>query len=170
MTILHDSDEGRIIQLSLHCQTSYQITVEMTTATMFPQVVDLVRMTSTSEPEKFTLTAMEADAFVKSWTLYQAEYRAKAQAEEQRKQEVIQEAYALCEQCPKIHIQEKETYTEEGEKGKAWVVTVPDIGWSVGYYADWAYTADQLLKHVKEAKTAYERQRVDAQTDKEALF
>ncbi|HEX2614434.1 MAG TPA: hypothetical protein VHL10_03005 [Nitrososphaera sp.] len=103
-------------------------------------------ISSTGSPTSFWLDATAADAFCVAWTKFRADQEANKQAEEERKQALIAEAYAIAEKYPAI------TIKETGQS--CWRVSCPASGWLTAYPAQ---GAESLLRDVKSAQDDYQR-------------
>lgn len=153
MTIVFEKDDSRFVQLSAEYDFDRWDggSIELLTAEIEKKGVTLIRMSSDEQPEKFELSAKEADAFVVAWTTYKADQQAKLEAEAERQKKTIADAYALAKEHPLIKVEEGPVV--EG-KPSFWRVSVPETGYNLHYPA---YSADDFLEAAVSAKEEVER-------------
>jgi len=142
MTILHDEEDTRIVQLSQHFADMREMRARFND--MFAV---LVLLKEDAKSKSFCLTAAESDAFCAAWPAFKAAQQAKAEAEEQRQQTIVEQAYTLAKEYPAIKIE---------ESGAAWLVSIPGFWNDSSYYGERSYGPDQLLEDVQKAIKVYQ--------------
>ena len=147
-TILYRNEYAKIVQLSAEYHPDYDISVRQTTACFSNNEVELAQMANRGKSRRFSLTDEETDALCTAWMAHRADQQAKAEAEEKRQQDILDEALALAATCPILTITER-----SGNGGMAWHLNADKLG--VSFFYD-AYTPAQLMEQVKEVMAHWE--------------
>ena len=112
------------------------------TASLTQGGVTFRRISSAEPSTNFYLDSDVADAFCTAWTKFKADQEANKLAEEERKNTLIAEAYAIARRHPEIKVE-----TDGKASPSWWRVSLPSQGctfWQPAYYPE------HLLEQVKE--------------------
>lgn len=112
------------------------------TASMTEGGVTLRRISSNEPSTQFYLDANVMNALAAGWATFQSDMEARIRAEEEQRQALIAEAYALAHKHPEIKIESDSTTSPNW-----WRVSCPSQGVA---FRQPAYHPAQLLEQVKE--------------------
>jgi hypothetical protein len=107
------------------------------TASLTQGGVELRRISSAEPSTNFYLDCDVADAFCAAWAKFKADQETNKQAEEERKNTLIAEAYAIARRHPAIEIKEGQGY---------WNVSIPSQAYR---FRQPAYYPDDFLTQVQ---------------------
>lgn len=138
--ILHEDGGTRLVRLSEQYYSSDEQLVQFFARFNEHTTVLSHSYSVSGKPKSFMMNTQEMEALCDAWISYQNDQREKADAEHDRLVDVEHEAYQLAKTCKAIQIEKRE------DGNVRWNVTLPDFGWY-----GCSYTADDLLKCVKEA-------------------
>jgi hypothetical protein len=146
-----EDQSRRMVQLDAWHEIDHEGSVSvLITASMTQAGVKLRRMSSAEPQESFYMDANAADAFCKAWADFKEAQEAQKKAEEERKNTLIAEAYAIARKHPEIKIEaDNETHP------RYWDVSIPAQGYG---FCSPAYYPVNLLEQVKTCHAALQGQ------------
>lgn len=143
--ILSENDDVHVVQLSAaYPQNKYDSLIETCVATVSERGCRLNRMSNDGKPKKFSLSMEEMDVLCQAWSAFKDKQEKAIEAEVQRQQAMVDEAYAIAKEHPEIEIK---------EQCGSYDVRVPSIRFR---YQRYAYGSEELLKQVEGALEALE--------------
>lgn len=153
--ILADDENSnrRLVELeAIHEIDSAGSLSQIKTASLYESGVNIVCI-GTGQPEKtLWLDANVMDALAASWAKFQSDIEARAKAEEERKNTLIKEAYALARKHPEIKIEDDGTASPGW-----WRVSIPSQAYR---FMQPAYYPTDLMYQVKTCAEVLDAQRV----------
>jgi hypothetical protein len=141
--LAENEDQTRIyVQLQADHDVDYAGAASLiVTAELSEYGAKIHRISSGSKPKDMRLDAVAMDALAAAWLDLKAKKEAKVQAEKERKQALIKEAYALATRHPEIEIK-----ANNDTKPDCWYVSIPSQRYE---FCAASRTPEQLLEQVK---------------------
>jgi hypothetical protein len=132
----------RLVELEAWHEADWDgATSTVITASLTQSGAEIRRMSNNEPPTNFWLDASVADAFCAAWTQFKADQEANKKAEEEQRQALIKEAYALAARHPEIKIE-----TDGTASPGWWRVSIPTQAYR---FMQPAYYPANLMEHVK---------------------